>query len=160
MGTSTCDTVIETILPFKKISYNITKMSYCKQEGKDKVMFMTPEDLAAPSSITFPDESDPPGLVLPNGEINWSCPCLGGMATGPCGVEFREAFTCFHYSEAEPKGSECFDSFKKMQECMAEYPAIYGKEDQNEESVSEEKSEDTPALNKESSNVEETKSPS
>lgn len=44
---------------------------------------------------------------------------------------------------------------------MAEYPAIYGKEDQNEESVSEEKSEeDTPALNKESSNVEETKSPS
>jgi len=47
-----------------------------------------------------------------------------------------------------------------MQECMAEYPAIYGKEDQNEESVSEEKSEDTPALNKESSNVEETKSPS
>ena len=48
-----------------------------------------------------------------------------------------------------------------MQECMAEYPAIYGKEDQNEESVSEEKrEEDTPALNKESSNVEETKSPS
>merc|ERR1711928_12910 len=65
MGTSTCDTVIETILPFKKISYNITKMSYCKQEGKDKVMFMTPEDLAAPSSITFPDESDPVWEVWP-----------------------------------------------------------------------------------------------
>jgi len=134
--------------------------------GKDKVMFMTPEDLAAPSSITFPDESDPPGLVLPNGEINWSCPCLGGMATGPCGVEFREAFTCFHYSEAEPKGSECFDSFKKMQECMAEYPAIYdksdekdGKKDEEENAVEDEIEKDTP-VDKESTDVQETKSPS
>jgi len=58
---------------------------------------MTSEDLAVPSTISFKDESDPPGLILPNGDINWSCPCLGGMATGPCGVEFREAFTCFHY---------------------------------------------------------------
>lgn len=65
--------------------------------GKDKIVFLTPEDLQKPSTVTFPDEEDPPGLMLPNGEINWDCPCLGGMATGPCGVEFREAFSCFHY---------------------------------------------------------------
>lgn len=65
--------------------------------GKDKIVFMTTEDLMKPSTITFPDEEEPPGLILPNGEINWNCPCLGGMATGPCGVEFREAFSCFHY---------------------------------------------------------------
>lgn len=38
-----------------------------------------------------------PGLILESGDINWNCPCLGGMATGPCGVEFRDAFSCFHY---------------------------------------------------------------
>lgn len=137
-------------------------MSYCKEEGKDKVMFMTAEDLAVPSTISFQAESDPPGLVLPNGDINWSCPCLGGMATGPCGVEFREAFTCFHYSTTEPKGSECFDAFKTMQECMAQYPAIYGKDDEKEkESDSEEQSQEaTPAVTKESTDVEETKLPS
>ena len=25
-------------------------------------------------------------------EINWDCPCLGGMAHGPCGEEFKAAF--------------------------------------------------------------------
>ena len=63
-------------------------------------------------------EDHPPGLILPNGEINWNCPCLGGMAigarlrailnflkkiSGPCGIEFREAFSCFHYSEVFEK---------------------------------------------------------
>ena len=37
------------------------------------------------------------GLILSNGDINWECPCLGGMATGPCGNQFREAFSCFHF---------------------------------------------------------------
>ena len=23
------------------------------------------------------------------GEINWDCPCLGGMAQGPCGETFK-----------------------------------------------------------------------
>jgi mitochondrial intermembrane space import and assembly protein 40 len=65
--------------------------------GKDKIIFLTPEDLSKPSSIVLPEDEEPPGLILPSGEINWNCPCLGGMATGPCGVEFREAFSCFHY---------------------------------------------------------------
>lgn len=62
---------------------------------------------------------------MPNGDINWNCPCLGGMATGPCGYEFRSAFSCFHYSKEEPKGSECFDDFRHMTECMAKYPKLY-----------------------------------
>ena len=65
------------------------------------------------------------GLILPNGDINWDCPCLGGMATGPCGTRFREAFSCFHYSKAEPKGSDCYDAFLTMQECMSGYPELY-----------------------------------
>jgi intermembrane space import and assembly protein 40 len=59
------------------------------------------------------------------GEINWDCPCLGGMAHGPCGPQFREAFSCFIYSDAEPKGIECVEKFKGMQDCFREHPEIY-----------------------------------
>jgi intermembrane space import and assembly protein 40 len=66
------------------------------------------------------------GAILPNGEINWNCPCLGGMTSGPCGYEFREAFSCFHYSKSEPKGSDCESEFTKWQECMVEHMDYYG----------------------------------
>lgn len=60
------------------------------------------------------------------GEINWDCPCLGGMAHGPCGQEFRAAFSCFVYSEDEPKGINCVELFKAMQDCFREHPEVYG----------------------------------
>ncbi|KAF4526504.1 hypothetical protein B566_EDAN015206 [Ephemera danica] len=62
-------------------------MSYCKVEGKDKIIFATKEDHDKESSVRLPEPEEPVGLIKPNGDINWSCPCLGGMATGPCGVE-------------------------------------------------------------------------
>lgn len=108
-------------------------MSYSKSFGKDKVMFVTKEDHAEKSSIKLPESEPQPGLLLPSGEINWNCPCLGGMATGPCGVEFREAFSCFHYSEAEPKGSDCYDTFKTMQDCMSQYPTVYNQNQDDKE---------------------------
>lgn len=46
------------------------------------------------------------------GEINWDCPCLGGMAHGPCGDEFKAAFSCFVHSQEDPKGMECVDNFR------------------------------------------------
>jgi intermembrane space import and assembly protein 40 len=46
------------------------------------------------------------------GEINWDCPCLGGMAHGPCGEEFKAAFSCFVYSKEEPKGMDCIEKFQ------------------------------------------------
>lgn len=69
------------------------------------------------------------------GEINWDCPCLGGMADGPCGEEFKTAFSCFVYSEEEPKGIECIEKFQGMQECFRKYPEIYGAELQDDEEV-------------------------
>lgn len=60
------------------------------------------------------------------GEINWDCPCLGGMAHGPCGPEFREAFSCFVFSEQEPKGIDCIEKFKGMQDCFRRHPEVYG----------------------------------
>ncbi|WVO17743.1 hypothetical protein L204_105441 [Cryptococcus depauperatus] len=72
------------------------------------------------------------------GEINWDCPCLGGMATGPCGEQFKAAFSCFVFSEAEPKGVDCVEKFKMMQDCFRDHPDIYGEEiaDNEEDSSS------------------------
>ena len=80
-------------------------MSFCERDGKDKVVFLTRDDCETPSNIVLAKfRSDyNRGLILENGDINFNCPCLGGMASGPCGPEFREAFSCFHYSEAEVK---------------------------------------------------------
>ncbi|KAK6635912.1 hypothetical protein RUM44_001166 [Polyplax serrata] len=108
-------------------------MSTYRQEGKDLIIFATAEDHKEPSKVVLPEPEPQPGLILPNGEINWNCPCLGGMATGPCGVEFREAFSCFHNSEADPKGSDCYDAFKEMHLCMAEYPQLYSKYDDDDD---------------------------
>lgn len=67
------------------------------------------------------------------GEINWDCPCLGGMAHGPCGEEFKEAFSCFIYSEAEPKGIDCVEKFQGMQTCFRKHPEYYAEQLKDEE---------------------------
>lgn len=108
-------------------------MAYCKVDGKDKIIMVTREDHKEKSKIELPPTEPQPGLLLPSGEINWNCPCLGGMATGPCGVEFRDAFSCFHYSDADPKGSDCYDNFKAMQDCMQEYPKVYNQNKDDKE---------------------------
>lgn len=75
-----------------------------------------------------PEEEESSGGAFnpETGEINWDCPCLGGMAHGPCGMQFREAFSCFVFSEKEPKGIECIEKFKAMQDCFREHPDVYG----------------------------------
>lgn len=112
-------------------------MSYCRQEGKDRIIFVTKEEHESPSNaeLIAEDPNDPyeeQGLILPNGDINWNCPCLGGMASGPCGSQFKEAFSCFHYSKEEMKGSDCIDHFRNMQECMQKFPELYPQEEEKE----------------------------
>lgn len=84
-----------------------------------------------------------PGLILPNGDINWNCPCLGGMASGPCGEQFKSAFSCFHHSTEDMKGSDCVDQFRAMQECMQKYPDLYPQEEEEEEEKPAERSEES-----------------
>lgn len=69
------------------------------------------------------------------GEINWDCPCLGGMAHGPCGEEFKEAFACFVYSETEPKGIDCIKKFEAMRTCFKQHPEHYKEELYEDEEV-------------------------
>ncbi|PWW73951.1 hypothetical protein C7212DRAFT_353564 [Tuber magnatum] len=71
----------------------------------------SPEDLEA--------EAGQEGAFNPEtGEINWDCPCLGGMAHGPCGEEFKAAFSCFVFSKEDPKGVDCVEKFRGMQTCF------------------------------------------
>lgn len=134
------------------------EMSSVRQEGKDTIIFATKEDHAAPSTAELVEEdpNDPfeeRGLILPNGEINWNCPCLGGMASGPCGTEFKDAFSCFHYSKEEVKGSDCLEQFRSMQECMQRYPELYPQEDDKSPSDTPKDSESTDALDESSTSV-------
>ncbi|XP_002158445.1 mitochondrial intermembrane space import and assembly protein 40 isoform X1 [Hydra vulgaris] len=111
-------------------------MSYCKEDGKDKIIFITEEDYKKSSeNPLLPSGEEAHGLIKENGEINWDCPCLQGMADGPCGEEFKGAFSCFHYSNTEPKGMDCFDNFKTMQECFLKHPDVYGTLDDNNENT-------------------------
>ncbi|OJD26397.1 hypothetical protein ACJ73_02219 [Blastomyces percursus] len=106
-------------------------------------------DLAATADIEIPSSEPEPRLLTPGeleeeagsegafnpetGEINWDCPCLGGMAHGPCGEEFRAAFSCFVYSTEEPKGMDCIEKFEGMQNCFRQHPEIYPTEIDEEE---------------------------
>merc|ERR1712036_72172 len=75
------------------------------------------------------EEEAPPkgGLINADGSINWDCPCLQGMAHGPCGEEFKDSFSCFQSSTAEPVGFDCVDKFTSMQKCFKQYPDIYNR---------------------------------
>ena len=60
------------------------------------------------------------------------------MAYGPCGEQFRAAFSCFVFSKEEPKGMDCIEHFKTMQNCFREHPDVYGSELEDDEAPQEE----------------------
>lgn len=100
-----------------------------EQAQREKPTPSEPAPAAAPTSAEEEEASGGDsggGAYNPEtGEINWDCACLGGMAHGPCGPEFREAFSCFIYSEDEPKGINCVEKFQGMQTCFREHPETY-----------------------------------
>ncbi|KAI9314254.1 hypothetical protein BX666DRAFT_1971778 [Dichotomocladium elegans] len=125
-------------------------MSYAAKDGKDTVLFVDkeyvdqqpdiePSKASASSSDNTSGENDQSAAFDPEtGEINWDCPCLGGMANGPCGEQFKAAFSCFVYSNAEPKGVDCVDKFRDMQNCFRQHPDVYGDEIDDDDDEEEE----------------------
>lgn len=116
-------------------------------EGKDTIKFVDEEqinkaaaDAAASTSNEAKEEKEDAASAFnpETGEINWDCPCLGGMAQGPCGEEFKAAFSCFVFSEAEPKGLDCVEKFKGMQDCFRLHPDVYGDEIDDDDEEEEE----------------------
>ncbi|KAF7730392.1 Oxidoreductase [Apophysomyces ossiformis] len=130
-------------------------MSYAVKDGKDVVLFVDSEyvenqetvekkedkveDKVEDKAEDKAEDKDQSAAYDPEtGEINWDCPCLGGMAQGPCGEQFKAAFSCFVYSEAEPKGVDCVEKFKEMQDCFRQHPDVYGDEIDDDEEEEEE----------------------
>lgn len=99
-------------------------------QAKDEVFFMSEEEEDA-MEITeeraqTPLRQDVGEAVGPDGKIDWDCPCLAGMAEGPCADKFKEAFSCFVYSTEEPKGADCIQHFEAMHDCLVAHPDYYG----------------------------------
>jgi len=110
----------------------LNKINETENVKKDEIFFFDKKSLKGPLSrqsklLMHMADIDPenPGVVFPNGEINWSCPCLGTASIGPCSQYFRAAFKCFHHSEAEMKGSDCLKEFDMLQKCMKNFETLY-----------------------------------
>ncbi|KAL1677310.1 hypothetical protein EV122DRAFT_266000 [Schizophyllum commune] len=130
----------ERVLGTSKAALKETLSSSSSEASSDSAPSQAPSDAEATVEATAEEASAAGGAYDPNtGEINWDCPCLGGMAHGPCGEQFRAAFSCFVFSEAEPKGINCVDAFRTMQDCFREHPDVYADEigDDEEEVPSE-----------------------
>jgi len=62
------------------------------------------------------------GAVLPDGTINWDCPCISRDLTGPCGYEMRQALSCIQKEAATP---ECRAKHVVLQECLQANSSLY-----------------------------------
>lgn len=96
--------------------------------GQDAESRLAPDSAELTEGSPDADDQQAGAYNPETGEINWDCPCLGGMANGTCGEEFKEAFACFVYSEAEPKGIDCIKKFEVMRTCFKEHPEEYKEE--------------------------------
>ena len=85
---------------------------------------------------------------MPNGEINWDCPCLGNLPNGPCGPAFREAFSCWaeNKNDQEAFASKCFENFTEWELCLSEHRDIYKSEKRDEEEENKDSSEKSRAV--------------
>lgn len=90
------------------------KTEAVKTDDKSEAPAQSAAGFGGPEALE--EEASQEGAFNPEtGEINWDCPCLGGMAHGPCGEEFKTAFSCFVYSTEEPKGMDCIEKFQYEQ---------------------------------------------
>lgn len=113
-----------------------------QSSAKHKLIFCTKESHSTPSKYDLPPplaNEEKRGVVLPDGQINWSCPCLGGLPYGPCGFEFRQFFECIHKLKDEDENGptsaqaqECFPKFALMKECFSKFPNLYPDDDDKE----------------------------
>lgn len=91
-----------------------------------------------PEQVDAPEERT--GIVGPvdydRREIDWDCPCLKHAIDGPCGEQFKAAFECFTFSEAEERGSDCIPQFTAMRRCQMDHPEYYKMDDEDADSGS------------------------
>ena len=69
--------------------------------------------------------SDENQYFLPNGEINWNCPCHGNMIYGPCALEYREFLTSCVFPKDEASDAMCRAKHMSLEKCVALYPTVF-----------------------------------
>jgi mitochondrial intermembrane space import and assembly protein 40 len=94
-----------------------------KKDGKDEIYVLTREDTQVEKEEAPATEQSAFDPITR--QINWECPCLGDLPRGPCGDQFKSAFSCFVFSEQEPKGVDCIDAFAQMKLCFSQFPEYY-----------------------------------
>ena len=68
------------------------------------------------------------GAIRDDGTINWECPCIQREVVGPCGVEFRTAFSAYvdMKNEGQTKPSDTFmTAIKSFNTCAGKFPEYY-----------------------------------
>ena len=83
------------------------------------------EDVESPNNDKFCAEQ----LVKEDDSINWDVPCFAWIKDTPCWENFREAFSCTHYSTAEPVGSDCMVPMGAFMNCAREHPEYFPLDD-------------------------------
>ncbi|KAF5102865.1 hypothetical protein D0Z00_000123 [Geotrichum galactomycetum] len=126
-ATTESETVSEDPLP-EVAKESIDLLSADLEEAIKEGAIHEKEPVEDAAAVEATDAAQAGAFNPDTGEINWDCPCLGGMANGPCGEEFKTAFSCFVYSEAEPKGVDCIEKFSAMQDCFRRHPDVYAEE--------------------------------
>ncbi|KAA1073164.1 Oxidoreductase [Puccinia graminis f. sp. tritici] len=127
-NTSSDRAIVLGLLSFTTLlGVGIGTRAKCDRNSRKEAAIET-ENSSKNASEESPENSEQGAFNPETGEINWDCPCLGGMAHGTCGEQFKAAFSCFVHSEQEPKGVECIERFKEMQDCFREHPDEYGPE--------------------------------
>lgn len=135
------------IYPIAFAVKSISLMSFGQrspEDPKDQIYFLTEEDshVAGVDAGRQQDESNgaqsqsqsqSAAFNPETKEINWECPCLGDLPRGPCGDAFKQAFSCFVFSEQ--KGADCIDQFRTMQDCFRQFPEYYAEQLQDEDNA-------------------------
>lgn len=127
VATTESETVSEDPLP-EAVKESIDLLSADLEEAIKEGAIPEDQPVEGDAAVEATDAAQAGAFNPDTGEINWDCPCLGGMANGPCGEEFKTAFSCFVYSEAEPKGVDCIEKFSAMQDCFRRHPDVYAEE--------------------------------
>lgn len=113
------------------------------------------------------EQEEAQGAIREDGSINWECPCIQREVVGPCGVEFRTAFSAYveMKKEGDTKPSENFmAAIKEFNSCSVKYPEYYfsgGKdeEDEDDDLNGDDDVDDAPDLDDKSSQDDNTATP-
>ncbi|KAG0670900.1 Oxidoreductase [Maudiozyma exigua] len=116
LGTSNINNVIEImeeILP--KVITPTRDFQMIDTEG---VSLMIPIDKNINTNET--DSGNINGTIH-HEQIDWDSPSVMKVTNGNCGNEFKDAFQCFLKSKQIERGSDCIDTFNKIQNCLSKY---------------------------------------